>query len=247
MKELNRSPEAVMRIKLRSRTHSSCFNLALMMAWTLSTLHGCLPIDTEQPQCFPNEDCPRGQLCNAGRCIQPPLRTLKVHLDCLSGIACEDSLIAREVTQACLILEQPSLLLSQPIALERARSTEGVELSIPLFNGELRSSVILVTKLTSDEIDCDASEETILQRSWHRACEQDNHCLLRLRRSPLEISEMTTSIELGFSDDQGRCLERVWSGDEPEERCGGGDADCDGFLDEGIRCSDETTGTTGAE
>ena len=213
-----------------------CFDVRSTLIISLLILHSaCLPIDQPQPDCFPEEGCERGLICQAGRCLPPSPSKVKVKIGCLNGPSCQESLEDKQANYLCLIVEQPGQLLGRLLQPEQVRSPDGEELTLPLMTGPLRASVIFVQS-SSTSPTCDADEAIIERLNWHRSCEDQSGCVLRLRRPMSNFSEGTPSIDLEFSDEQGRCYESIWGGEAPFEQCGGGDADCDGFSDEGIAC-----------
>ena len=205
-------------------------------------LVGCLPLDSTPPECFPDEQCDRGSMCIKGRCVVPPARSISVELSCLQGMGCGEELDARGLSSACLVLEQPHALISVPVELAQALSPEGAQVSVPLMPSDLRASILLLTSPPEDlnlESLCGLTDTEIERLQLHRGCSEELGCLLRLRREPLTLEASQDDEEpltLSFSGTGGECAESLWSATPPTELCGGGDHDCDGFVDEGLRC-----------
>ena len=200
----------------------------------------CLPLDTVEPECFPQEGCGRGLICVEGECIAPQEREVFIDLTCLSGDGCSESLSMYQVGEVCLIIEQPYQLLSAPIAFDQARFDGGTRLTLPLMTGPLRASALLFNTdatLTSSEPGCKFSYEDIDRYQLHRGCVESLGCVMRLRSVELEVGAPTPDpLQINFGAESGQCAERSWSSSEPTELCDGGDHDCDGFIDEGARC-----------
>ena len=209
--------------------------------WGIMSSTGCLPVDTNSPECFPAEDCERGKMCVAGRCVTPPKRSVKVILSCLSGEGCSDELSMHQVNEACLIIEQPHAIHSHPFALDKARFDGGATMMVPLMSGPVRSSVLLLT--TPPEPSdlgrsiCALDAKEIERYRLHRDCPKALGCILRLRREETSTLHTETDVlELSFDGPHMSCAESTWSIEKPEELCDGEDRDCDGFFDEGVQC-----------
>ena len=219
--------------------------LILCVFSVLSALFvGCLPLDPTPPECFPDEQCDRGSVCVKGRCVEPPVRSIRVELSCLQGMGCGEELDARGLSSACLVLEQPHALMSVPVELAQALSPEGAQVSAPLMPSDLRASVLLLTSPPEDlNLDslCGLTDSEIERLQLHRGCSAELGCLLRLRRETLTLEAIQDDdgpLTLSFSGTGGECTEGVWSVPPPVELCGGADHDCDGFIDEGLRCEE---------
>ena len=225
--------------------YSSC----LVLYWWASFLFGvslftaCLPVDTDQPECFPEEGCPKNFLCVEGSCVEANTSELKVNLQCLGQLGCEESLIELGFEQACLILEQPNALHSLAFNFNQAR-TDGTTLNLPIQESPLRASVVLVKAIETEMASeltingCPETVEAIEKSKFHRECSPEEGCLLRLRTKTINVNELSDrqTLELDFNDGAGHCLESVWGGEQPVEQCAAKDLDCDGFVDEGLRC-----------
>lgn len=210
----------------------------------------CLPVETNKPQCFPEVGCEFGLACIQGKCEPPPSRTLSLELSCLSSNLCQENLMSREIQgmneseeetiisnsdpdntqekrpQACLILEQPHHLSAYLVDLE----TKDIEVS--LFEGSLRTSLLILDKQSV----CPKDVEELKERRLHRTCSTDEGCLLRLRRPDIKVGA-DPLLMLSFSGELGQCLESTWAESAPAELCDDDDNDCDGFVDEGLDCS----------
>ena len=75
-------------------------------------------------------------------------------------------------------------------------------------------------------------------RCWFE-CHAEEGCLLRLRANFISADQVSEEerVLLVFDGPELQCVESTWGRDTPEERCGGEDLDCDGFIDEGLACS----------
>lgn len=203
----------------------------------------CLPVDSEPPECFPDEQCARGFMCLNGQCVTPDVKNINVNLSCLGGVGCGNTLEQHEVQEACLIIEQPHALLSVPFDLQAARTPEGVQISAPLMPGNARFSTILFTA-PSEEMSmsslCALPDSDIERLQLHRSCPSELGCVLRLRQEVMSFEAETLKtlslINVDFNGPNRGCAESLWSNSSPVEECGGGDHDCDGFIDEGLRC-----------
>ena len=209
--------------------------------WIIVGLVGCLPIDKKSPDCFPDEGCERGEMCIEGSCVSPPLRSVKITLGCLAGEGCSEELMERQVSEACLVIEQPNALYSSPFALDQARFDGGATVSIPLMSGPVRASILILSSPPESEMEttslCTLTPKDLERLQLHRTCPEHLGCVLRLRREQLSVVHTDTALlELSFSGPQMSCVESMWSGEAPREVCGGDDRDCDGFMDEGLQC-----------
>lgn len=214
----------------------------------LLMLSSCLPIEVEQPECYPEEGCGAYLQCVEGRCVTPASRELVVSASCLGGLGCQERLRELQLTEACLILEQPSAL--HTISLNFTQLLEGESaLSLPLLNSPAKPSIILLKKNEVDSSSLNGEENErevsicndssiIHSRGLDRTCVHEEGCLLRLRASLISAEQLLAnpSIKINFDGPDGQCVESVWGGEEQAERCDGKDWDCDGFIDEGLSC-----------
>ena len=206
-------------------------------------LSSCLPVDVDQPECYPQEGCPFNLKCDDGRCVEPSLKSLRFNLECLGRFGCDESLRDLQISQSCLIIEQPSALLSIPFSFNQA-SSEEIELLLPLLDAPLRASVVMLRSLEEEarsSMICPLDSAAIMSTNLHRECKRDQGCLLRLRSPHLTKDRVAQEgpLRLSFNGPDGQCFESSWSAEAPLERCGGGDFDCDGFIDEGLLCGGE--------
>lgn len=210
--------------------------LSIIIAFT----YACLPVDVVQPECYPEEGCPINFECLEGRCTQAKKKNVKIVLNCLRHFGCFDHLVRLGFERACLIIEQPSALYGVPFNFTQAREEDGVLLSLAVQEAPLRSSIVLMSGVVSEE--CPQSVSEIEAKGLHRHCDQDIGCLLRLRAGTINVEQIGQQvIELNFDGADGQCIESLW-GEEvvAEEQCGGEDQDCDGFVDEGLQCERES-------
>lgn len=213
------------------------FNILLCFAYLFTS---CLPIDEDQPDCFPEEGCPTNFVCQEGRCVEPRVQSININLQCLKYSGCDGSLASFGFDQACLLVEQPQTLYSTAFNFNQAREEGGTELELPIQEAPLRASVVLLSSQLSsaqETVACPTTAKEIEQSQFHRECRTDKGCLLRLRIPTIQIDLSTAStVEFNFTHETGHCLESMWSIDSPQEVCSSRDLDCDGFVDEGVIC-----------
>ena len=227
------------------RRESKIFSLGTLIILFLIFEASCLPVNVDQPTCYPEEGCPSNLECIEGRCVTPKERELMISAECISGLGCQESLLAHQITEACLILEQPSGLRSAPLNYTQVISTE-VTVAVPLLKAPLRASLVL---LHDAEVEVGQGEsqrpslscqetELLRSRGLNRECVFEQGCLLRLRSETISRERLLEEepLILSFDASSGQCIESVWGFDTPRESCGGGDLDCDGFFDEGLSC-----------
>ena len=70
------------------------------MGVIITIINACLPLNDPRPDCFPDEDCKRGQQCIAGKCIPPKSREIFIDLACIQSNACRLSLARHESINA---------------------------------------------------------------------------------------------------------------------------------------------------
>ena len=146
--------------------------------------------------------------------------------------------------EACLILEQPSALRSIPLNYDKALEGE-LLVSAPLLSAPLRASIILLKGLEKSMNEAESQlsicqDVTVLRsRGLDQECHAEEGCLLRLRANSISADQVSEEerVLLVFDGPELQCVESSWGRDTPEERCGGEDLDCDGFIDEGLACS----------
>ena len=203
-------------------------------------LQACLPVDVDQPECFPQQGCPINFECVEGQCLEPPTKPSKVTVNCLRHFGCYEQLVGAGFEQACLIIEQPAALYGVPFSFNQARDTDGLTLDLKLQNAPLRASIVLVNSERFSE--CPQSPTDIERVQMHRQCDVNLGCILRLRTLSISAESMINQsiIELQFDGPDGQCVESVWGMEMLNtEQCGGEDLDCDGFVDEGLICEGE--------
>jgi len=208
----------------------------------LIALHSCLPVDGVPPECFPEEPCPRGNICVQRSCVPIPERELEVSARCLETTSCREELNGRASTlgpndkaSACLILQQPEQLIILPWSLEQ---TGAQALSARLVEGELSASLVILNGLS-----CPLNAQELNSSGLGgTACPANRGCLLRLQLSEsltLSNPPPEAPISILFNDSDGSCSKQSmkWSEAPPAESCNELDDDCDGLVDEEVnRC-----------
>lgn len=204
------------------------------------TLLGCLPIEVNQPECFPQEGCPTNLECVNGQCLEPPIKQSKVTVNCLRYFGCYQQLVSAGFEHACLIIEQPAALYGLPFNFNQAREADGLTLGLKLQSAPLRASIILMDSESTEA--CPQSPADIERKQVHQQCDLNLGCILRLRTQMISAEQIESQeqIELKFDGEDGQCVESIWGMNMLRvEQCGGEDLDCDGFVDEGLQCEGE--------
>ena len=237
--------ERIREFSYSQRRETKGFSHVTLVVLFLIFEASCLPVEVDQPACYPEEGCPSGFECIEGHCVTPKERELLISAECISGLGCQESLLANQITEACLILEQPSGLQSTPLNYTQVISSE-VAVAVPLLKAPLRASLVLLHDVEGEveqgesqrsSLEC-LDTELLLLRGLNRECVFEQGCLLRLRSETISRERILEEepLTLSFDATSGQCIESVWGFDTPRERCGGGDMDCDGFFDEGLFC-----------
>ena len=209
----------------------------LILGGVLLTV-GCLPVEADRPECFPDELCPGSGVCRDGRCVAPSARAVTVRLDACLGAAsgpCRSTLEPRlglggDGARACLVVGDEPLTL---------RWTPEAGLVVP---GEPAMAIVMMVPVGRPLdagvffLDAGAScDRGLLQAG---GCESGRGCLFALRRTGWVVVGDEGPVVLDFGE--GGCDAR-WGETPPAERCDGRDDDCDGRADEsfplGARCA----------
>jgi hypothetical protein len=212
-----------------------------LLALSLS-LSACYPVDEKAPDCYPQQGCEEGLICQAGKCVFPPLVKLDIKTQCITSSSCQTNLlqIGMNTPNYCLFLEQPSTNQALESSIHRTwlslsqaqiinQDQEAISVEVPLTQAELRASLYALST------DCPNDQTQANVFGIPDQCLATKGCLFRLRTEQIKVDG--TNAVLDFSQESGACQELRWYISEdkiPSETCDQSDNDCDGFVDESL-------------
>ena len=221
--------------------HTQRSIMALILVSLMFMMNACLPLEEEQPECFPDESCPLGTQCMAGICQPAPKQSVQLDLQCIEGTQCQNSLLqytadqdmnsmmssTREldISLQCLVVLQSNQIVVQEITAEQE------QIDMPLFESSMQAFLLLVDR----EKGC-PDIQTYPQADLSDVCVTEQGCHFYLRALPSSIEKDQINL-IQFTAEDKQCVSSTWITAPPAEQCDGGDNDCDGFVDEGVNCS----------
>ncbi|MCB9545850.1 MAG: hypothetical protein H6706_08295 [Myxococcales bacterium] len=199
------------------------------MRWALAAalMAGCLPLDAEKPECFPDDPCPGGGVCVAGSCSAATGRPVVVQARGCLGDDDAQCAAAWQGAGLCLVVEDDRRTLSAALPTPDA----ALELGLDAGTTRIQAALYALDNMVACGPELTASG----------ACAVEAGCQAAWRIGPFTAE--AGSLTLDFA---APACDVVWPVAPPAERCDGGDQDCDGAVDEDFALSMACTVGVGA-